>query len=128
MTRIFHWIMCKMDPKSGFDIRQLCLHYRPVTVHCSTKDEYTSEITFLALVPWVKASSNLKLLYTQRNSFCHTQNVQPLYLSNVMVDSRRIYSLKYLRVANRKRFKNVDLRQKLKSPLQYYFISDSYWF
>jgi len=30
----------------------LCLHYRPVTVHCSTKDAYTSEITFLALNPW----------------------------------------------------------------------------
>jgi len=31
----------------------LCLHYRPETVHCSTKDAYTSEITFLALVPWL---------------------------------------------------------------------------
>ena len=31
----------------------LCLHYRPETVHCSTKDVYTSEITFLALHPWV---------------------------------------------------------------------------
>jgi len=30
----------------------LCLHYRPDTVHCSTKDAYTSEITFLALNPW----------------------------------------------------------------------------
>ena len=29
----------------------LCLHYRPETVHCGTKDEYTSEITFLALKP-----------------------------------------------------------------------------
>ena len=29
-----------------------CLHYRPETVHCSTKDAYTSEITFLALKPW----------------------------------------------------------------------------
>ena len=25
----------------------LCLHYRPETVHCSTKDAYNSEITFL---------------------------------------------------------------------------------
>ena len=33
--------MWKMDPISGFDIR-------PETVHCSTKDVYTSEITFLA--------------------------------------------------------------------------------
>ena len=30
----------------------LCWHYRPETVHCSTKDGYTSEITFLALHPW----------------------------------------------------------------------------
>jgi len=27
----------------------LCLHYSPETVHCSTKDAYTSEITFHAL-------------------------------------------------------------------------------
>ena len=30
----------------------LCLHYRPETVHCSTKDVYTSEITILALHSW----------------------------------------------------------------------------
>jgi len=29
----------------------LCLLFRPKTVHCSTKNAYTSEITFLALVP-----------------------------------------------------------------------------
>ena len=29
----------------------LCLHYRPETVHCSTKDVYTSEITFFAIPP-----------------------------------------------------------------------------
>ena len=29
----------------------LCLHYRAETVHCSTTDVYTSEITFLALHP-----------------------------------------------------------------------------
>ena len=27
----------------------LCFHYRPETVHCSTKDAYTSEVTFLSL-------------------------------------------------------------------------------
>ena len=32
----------------------LCLHYRPETVHCSTKDACTSEIIFLALHPWLK--------------------------------------------------------------------------
>jgi len=34
----------------------LCLHYRPETVHCSKKDAYTSEITFLALHPWTYPS------------------------------------------------------------------------
>ena len=29
----------------------LCLHYRPETVHWSTKDAYNSEITFLTLHP-----------------------------------------------------------------------------
>ena len=54
-----------MDPMSGFDARRPCvyitaqkqytavqkmrLHYSPETVHCSTKDAYTIEITFLAL-------------------------------------------------------------------------------
>ena len=28
----------------------LCLHYRPETVHCSTKDAYTSEITIFTLL------------------------------------------------------------------------------
>ena len=31
----------------------LCLHYRPETVHCNTKNAYTSEITFLALHTWL---------------------------------------------------------------------------
>ena len=31
----------------------LCLLFRPKTIHCSTKNAYTSEITFLALVPWI---------------------------------------------------------------------------
>ena len=40
------WILCQAFTSV------LCLHYRPETVHCSTKDVYTSEITFLALHPW----------------------------------------------------------------------------
>ena len=39
----------------------LCLHSLPETVHCSTKDAYTSEITFLALHPWEKPSLCLSL-------------------------------------------------------------------
>ena len=51
MTRIFHrlflwkWIPCQAVTTV------LCLLFRPKTVHCSTKDAYTSEITSLALVP-----------------------------------------------------------------------------
>ena len=41
------WIPCQASTSV------FCLHYRSVTVHCSTKDAYTSEITFLALNPWV---------------------------------------------------------------------------
>ena len=40
------WIPCQASTSV------LCLHYRPVTVYYSTKDAYTSEITFLALNPW----------------------------------------------------------------------------
>ena len=39
------WIPCQASTSV------LCIHYRPedpVTVHCSTKDAYTSKITFLA--------------------------------------------------------------------------------
>ena len=44
-----------MDPMSGCHTTVTsvsCLHYRLGTVHCSTKDAYNSEITFLALLPW----------------------------------------------------------------------------
>ena len=50
-----------MDPMSGF-VSVLCLHYRHVTVHCSTKDAYTSEITFLALNPSTVSSVYFSLL------------------------------------------------------------------
>ena len=49
-----------MDPMSGFDIR-LVFPLPPrdsTTVHCSTKDVYTFEITFLALHPWDKVDLN----------------------------------------------------------------------
>ena len=39
----------------------LCLHYRPETVHCSTKDVYNSEITFPTLHPCF--SLGFRLLY-----------------------------------------------------------------
>ena len=52
MNRIFHrlfvwkWIPCQASTTV------LCLLFRPKTVHCSAKNSYTSEISFLALVPW----------------------------------------------------------------------------
>ena len=39
-----------MDPMPGCDIRLV------FTVHCSTQDAYTSEITFLALKPCLDLS------------------------------------------------------------------------
>ena len=67
MTRIFHWFfMWKVDPVSSCDTAVksvLRLHYRPETVHCSTKDVYTSEITFLALLPCCGLALILDLLY-----------------------------------------------------------------
>ena len=42
-------------------LRKLCVHIDSTlhidsteTVHCSTKDAYTSEITFIALLPWAR--------------------------------------------------------------------------
>ena len=50
---IFHWFfLCEKWIPCQTVASVLCLHYRPETVHCSTKDAYTSEITFLALHPW----------------------------------------------------------------------------
>ena len=44
----------KMDPMSGFDTRLVFTLPPRDSTQCSTKDVYTSEITFLALYPWVK--------------------------------------------------------------------------
>ena len=48
MTRIFHRFLCERWIPFQASTSVLCLHYRPETVR-STKDVYTSEITFLAL-------------------------------------------------------------------------------
>ena len=59
MTRIFRrlflwkWIPCQAVTSV------LCLLFRPKTVHFSKKNVYTSEITFLALVPWAQVSKFL---------------------------------------------------------------------
>ena len=51
------WIPCQASTSV------LCLHKRPETVHCSTKDVYTSEMTFLALHPWVWVALSLFSVY-----------------------------------------------------------------
>ena len=74
MTRILiflceRWIPCQA-------VTSVLLHYRPETVHCSTKDANTSEITFLALKPLSHAcfsagsltTSLLKYYYYTLNS------------------------------------------------------------
>ena len=58
MTRIFHWFLCERWIPCQALTSVLCLHYRPKTVHCSTKDVYTSEITFLALHPCKQQTFN----------------------------------------------------------------------
>jgi len=57
MTKIFHWFLCERWIPCQASTSVLCLHYRPKTVHSSTKDAYTSEITFLALRPWLRSIS-----------------------------------------------------------------------
>ena len=52
MTRTFHWFfMWKWIPCQTVT-SVLNLLFRPKTVHCNTKNAYSTEITFLALVPW----------------------------------------------------------------------------
>ena len=68
MTRIFHWFfMWKMDPMPGCDISVLCLLFSPETVHCSTKNAYTSEITItlwlLVTNFWNQINQDMKVLW-----------------------------------------------------------------
>ena len=64
------WIPCQAS------ISVLCLHYRPETVHCSTKDAYTSEITFLALHPCIYLSINPSIWHFC-NSLCKINILGP---------------------------------------------------
>ena len=40
MTRIFHWFLCERWIPCQASTFVLCLHYRPETVQCSTKDAH----------------------------------------------------------------------------------------
>ena len=50
----------------------LCLHYRPKTVHYSTKDAYNSEITFLTLHPCIYPRCSIYIIYTSILYRCTT--------------------------------------------------------
>ena len=54
----------------------LCQHYRLVTLHCSSKEAYTSEITFLALNPCGKVPSILiyRVLVNRNHANMHFMN------------------------------------------------------
>ena len=56
----------------------LCLHYRPETVHCSTKEVYTSEITFFALHLSIDISMNNLYLWSITNILRCTQTIRLL--------------------------------------------------
>ena len=81
------WIPCQAS--TSF----LGLHYRPETVHYSTKDAYTSEITFLALQPWVEPMST-----ASRKNFHQTNDSDELnvfYSTNQKIVEKKDALQKY---------------------------------
>ena len=75
MTRIFDWFFCERWIPCQASTSVLCLHYRPETVHCSSKDAYTSEITFLLLQPWLA-------LDIQLQAECSTRHQPPFKVNS----------------------------------------------
>ena len=66
------WIPCQVLTSV------LCLHYRPETVNCSTKDVYTTEITFLPLHPCLLLNNKFvfaSFLDIFLSCFLHSQNL-----------------------------------------------------
>ena len=74
MTRIFHGFFCERWIQCQALTSVLCLHFHPEIVHCSTKDAYPSELTFLCIItlvhcilllqfqsPYYKFETSLKL-------------------------------------------------------------------
>ena len=63
MARIFNrLIFVKMDSMSGCDIR-LVSTFPPKDSTLQYKNAYTSEITFLALVPWETVHKNIETVH-----------------------------------------------------------------
>ena len=69
------WIPCQAV------ISVLCLHYRPETVHCSTKDANTSEITFLALHPCFLVFLIQKASFLWNDLFLYIENCMQYTIS-----------------------------------------------
>ena len=107
MTRIFHWLfLCERWIPCQASTSVLCLHYRPETVHGSTKDANTSEITFLVLNPWwyqcklkvnlnsikLDKETNLKWIFDK-----HCINIKYLYISCILCfySQSRLYRVIY---------------------------------
>ena len=67
----------------------LCLHYRPETVHCRTKDAYTSEITFVALVYIILRSYIFKVSASNLHISIYQYRIS-LYLHHVSIYQYRI--------------------------------------
>ena len=73
LSRIFHWFcMWKTDPMSGFGFLLVFTLPPMETVHCSTKEEYASEITFLALKPWLNQCKLHEVLKSWNLVFAQT--------------------------------------------------------
>ena len=65
------WIPCQAVTSA------FCLLYSPETVHCSTKEAYNSEITFLTLHPWVQSTAarvNIQIIQTSNPDAVHQIN------------------------------------------------------
>ena len=73
------WIPCQASTSV------LRLHYRPVTIHCSTKGAYTSEITFLALNPCALEITNVYIVL-KSSSMIGVMIVENLYDFNLKCD------------------------------------------
>ena len=76
MTRIFYWIFYVKDGSHVRLWHPSCVYITAhETVHCSTKDVYTSEITFLALRPWYGLDSWYILLINYHKNCVHCTKI-----------------------------------------------------
>ena len=66
----------------------LCLLFRPKTAHCSTKNAYTSEISFLALVPYIQQRKCFRKANTDTNEF------SPCFVYNLTLSENELSNFK----------------------------------